>query len=518
MKIIIDPRRVLFTRDAMIYGHFLEHFHRQIYGGVYDPGNPLSDEDGFRKDVLEALRHIQVPVIRWPGGCYVSAYHWKNGVGLKRVPSFDKAWRVEESNAFGTDEFVKLCRKIGCEPYICTNAGSGSEEEMSDWVEYCNLPSEGQYARARVENGSAQPHRVKYWSVGNENYLDGEIGSKTPEQWGYFVKESAKMMKRVDPGIQLSAAAIADVDWNVRLLKTAGRWLNWISVHGYWDGLWQDNTPANYEQSMAQTADLDRDVRKVRGLLNAFGLEKQIRIAYDEWNLRGWHHPRVDTAPLEDRSFLEERDKNDDNSTYTMADAVFSACFLNMLLRNADIVGMANYAPTVNTRGLLFTHEKGIVRRTTYYVFELYTRLMGEEILDSYSSQAPLLTAHDRFGKACTVEQIDIVATRRKTDGSLAVSLVNKHPAENSHVTISGLPAGRDKELWVLTGPSPDAYNDIGSEQVKPMRIDARVTETEEDLSVSLPPCSVCVLLIKQGVMNAGQASLCYAHGSINMK
>ena len=118
MRADINPNRVLFSGDRMLYGHFLEHFHRQIYGGVYDPGNPLSDEDGFRTDVIEALKEIRTPVIRWPGGCFVSAYHWEHGVGKHRIPSYDKAWRVEESNRFGTDEFISLCRKIGCEPYI----------------------------------------------------------------------------------------------------------------------------------------------------------------------------------------------------------------------------------------------------------------------------------------------------------------------------------------------------------------------------------------------------------------
>ena len=494
MKVNLQPERVLFSRNCMIYGHFLEHFHRQIYGGVYDPGNPLSDEDGFRTDVIQALKEIQAPVIRWPGGCYVSAYHWENGVGKHRIPSYDKAWRVEESNRFGTDEFVRLCRKIGCEPYICTNAGSGGPEEMSNWVEYCNLPGEGQYARKRAEGGHPEPYGVKYWSVGNENYLDGEIGSKTPEQWGPFVREAAKMMKRVDPGIQLSAAAIADVDWNVHLLKSAGKWMNWISIHGYWDELWQENKPASYEQCISRTDDLDRDVRRIRGLLNAFGLEKQIRIAYDEWNLRGWHHPGVDSAPLGDRVFLDARDKNDDNSTYTMADAVFSACFLNMLLRNADIVGMANFAPTVNTRGMIFTHQNGIVLRPTYYVFKMYTQMMGDEVIDCYQQDNPVMQAKDRFGRECNFGQVDVMATRRSSDGTIAVSLVNKHPCESVRVTLNGLHAGKTT-LHVLTGKNGDAYNDIGLEGVRIQeRNDLIAGDKDDGLLADLPPCSVSVL------------------------
>ncbi|MBQ6564086.1 MAG: alpha-N-arabinofuranosidase, partial [Clostridia bacterium] len=148
-------------RSEMLYGHFIEHFHRQIYGGVYDPGSPFSDEDGFRTDVLEAMRQIHVPILRWPGGCFVSSYHWKKAVGPERTPFFDKAWRVEDSNSFGTNEYVRLCRKVGCEPYICTNAGTGTAEEMSDWLEYCNLPSEGEYARLRIAHGFPEPHHVR---------------------------------------------------------------------------------------------------------------------------------------------------------------------------------------------------------------------------------------------------------------------------------------------------------------------------------------------------------------------
>ena len=230
MNGVINANRTLGRRDPMIYGHFIEHFHRQIYGGVYDPGNPLSDAEGFRQDVLEAMRRIHVPVLRWPGGCFVSSYHWKKAVGRRRTPFFDKAWRVEDPNDFGTDEYVALCRKIGCEPYICTNAGTGTAEEMSDWVEYCNLDHEGEFAKWRIANGHEKPFGVKYWSIGNENYGGWEIGAKSAQEWGRLVLESAKMMKHVDPTIELTAAALTDLDWNVNLLKNCGERLDWISI------------------------------------------------------------------------------------------------------------------------------------------------------------------------------------------------------------------------------------------------------------------------------------------------
>ncbi|MBQ8716285.1 MAG: alpha-N-arabinofuranosidase, partial [Clostridia bacterium] len=150
MKCYLNAERVIGTVNPMIYGHFAEHFHRQIYGGIYDPTSRFADEDGFRTDVLEAMRNIKVPILRWPGGCFVSSYNWKKAVGEGRVAVFDKSWRIEDPNTFGTDEYVKLCRKIGCEPYICTNAGTGTAEEMSDWVEYCNLKNEGEFAKWRI--------------------------------------------------------------------------------------------------------------------------------------------------------------------------------------------------------------------------------------------------------------------------------------------------------------------------------------------------------------------------------
>jgi alpha-N-arabinofuranosidase len=192
--------------SPMIFGGFLEHFDRQIYGGVFDPGSPLSDKDGFRKDVVAALKELKTPVVRWPGGCYVSGYRWEKGVGKDRRPTDDMAWGVIEPNTFGTDEFVRLSRLAGWEPYICNNAGNGTVEEMRNWVEYCNGRS-GKYAEMRKENGHAGPQHVTLWSIGNENYGPWEIGHKRIEQWAPFVRDAAKAMKAADPQIKLSAAA-----------------------------------------------------------------------------------------------------------------------------------------------------------------------------------------------------------------------------------------------------------------------------------------------------------------------
>jgi alpha-N-arabinofuranosidase len=492
MKIRIDTSRVLGKRDRMIYGHFIEHFHRQIYGGIFDPGNPLSDGDGFRIDVIEALKRIQSPVMRWPGGCFVSAWHWKDAVGPVRTPSFDKAWRVEEPNTFGTDEYIALCRKLDCEPYICTNAGSGGNEEMSDWVEYCNLKNEGQWAKLRIQNRQAEPYGVKYWSIGNENYLGGEIGAKSAAEWGRLVCESSKMMKRVDPSIELSAAALADLDWNINLLRSAGERLSWISIHQYWDGLWQKNDYADYNACMAFTNSLDSQVKKVRGLLAAMDLDTKIRIAFDEWNLRGWHHPNVATG-RNPEDYIKPRDLNDENSRYTMADAVFTACFLNMANRNCDIIGMANFAPSVNTRGLIYTHEKGIVLRSTYHVFDMYVNELGENVLDTFAPENPVLKVNSKEGTPGETSALDLLATL-DSGGSIVIAAVNKDPALKHDIRpefSAGEKPGR-YSIKTLEGKSLDSYNDIDRAEAIPGN--AVEHEYKAGDAIPLPPHSVNIL------------------------
>ena len=476
MTITFSPRQALGQADRMLYGHFLEHFHRQVYGGVYDPDSPMADADGFRTDVIEALRRIKTPIIRWPGGCYVSAYDWRAGVGRNRHATYDKAWRVEESNAFGTDEFVALCRKIGCEPYICTNAGTQNACDMSDWVEYCNLQSMGKYAAWRRENGHPEPFGVKFWSIGNENWGGHEIGSKDADEWSRLVRESAKMMLRVDPTIQLSAASIANLDWNVELLRRAGCFLDWISIHGYWDGSPDGIHHSSYDQVMLKTGeDLNRDIDRVRAYLTAFGLEKKIKIAYDEWNLRGWFHPNVMNIPerdilrQEDEAFYRDRvigprNMNDRNSTYTMADAVFSAVFLNTCLRNCDLVKMACFSPAVNTRGAIFTYKEGLVLRPQYFVFELYANLLGDTVLDAWTEDVKTISG-ELGGEKRTVDAADVSVTR--TEKGYAIAAINKDPKNGETLEMRILDdTVREMRVSSVVGASPDAFNDIDRNEV----------------------------------------------------
>ncbi|WP_058306392.1 alpha-L-arabinofuranosidase C-terminal domain-containing protein [Gracilibacillus massiliensis] len=497
VKITINQNRTLGKRDKMIYGHFIEHFHRQIYNGIYDPDSPLSDQDGFRTDIIEAMRKIQVPILRWPGGCFVSSYHWKDAVGEDRKPFFDKAWRVEDPNTFGTDEFIKLCEKIGSEPYICTNAGTGTAEEMSDWVEYCNLEDEGQYAKWRIQNGHQEPFNVKYWSIGNENYGSWEIGAKSAEEWGRLVLESAKMMKHADPKVELSAAALPNVDWNVNLLKHCGEFLDWISIHEYWDMVPEVNDLADYEASIAFTQHIDHAVTEVRGLLQAMKLDKKIKIAFDEWNLRSWHHPNVHTIKqgIDKKDYIDPRDKNDDNSQYTMADAVFTASFLNAMNRNCDIVGMANFAPILNTRGCIYSHDEGIVLRSTYHVFDLYVNYLGDTIIDSWSEEVPTMSVQNKSGTELELESLDILATKWSDQTGIALAVVNKDPVNHQKIKLS-LPAnGNQVTLFCISGETKDSYNDVDREEVAIYQ--EALGDFENDMEIEVKPHSVNIIQIR---------------------
>lgn len=487
----INPARRIGQRSPLLYGHFIEHFHRQIYDGIYQPGHPLSDEDGFRTDILEAMRRIKVPIMRWPGGCFVSAYHWKDAVGPQRNPMFDKAWRVEDPNTFGTDEFIKMCRKIGCEPYICTNAGTGTAEEMSDWVEYCNLETEGKYAKWRIANGSEAPHNVKYWSIGNENYGHWEIGAKTAEEWGCLVRESAKMMRHVDPTAELSAAALSDPSWNLNLLKLCGENLDWISIHEYWDMMPEVNAPSAYEQCMAFTDRIDHSVHEVRGMLAALKLDGRIKIAFDEWNLRSWHHPNVHTIRqgVGKDSYLTPRDKNDINSTYTMADAVFTACFLNAMHRHCDIVGMANFAPILNTRGCIYSHDKGIVLRSTYHVFDLYVNHLGDTVVDLWPEEKlPTMTVTHKQGHSVTIDSLDLLATTFSDKPGMAIAAVNKEP-ETVQTIVLPLTGCTQVILHTINGESKDSYNDVDHDGVTTTV--ANLGTHENRVEIRLEPHSV---------------------------
>ncbi len=490
--VTVDTTRPGVPYSPMLFGGFLEHFDGQVYGGVFEPGSPLANERGFRKDVIAALKELKLSVVRWPGGCFASGYHWRDGVGKNRQPVNDMVWGVPDPNTFGTDEFVDWCRRVGCEPYICTNAGNGTPEEMKEWVEYCNRPG-GRDDPVRVAKQPAGPLNVRYWSIGNENWGGHEIGARTPQEWGPQVLRSAQMMRAVDPGLTLLAAATPNRDWTLPLLKTAGKQLDDVAIHAYWLPCWGENLTPDYLTCILLSEGPETTISHVIDLLEEAGHRGRVKIAFDEWNLRGWHHPGFPRKQMSDFrdpavvQLIRARDKNAIASQYTMADALFSASFLNACLRHAEDVGMANIAPIVNTRGPLFVHPKGLVKRTTFHVLAMYANLLGEKVGLAQVASASL----EHAGR--TVPAVETIATSDREGRKWRVVLVNRHPSEPLDCLLKfGAKAldGRYRAT-LLAGDSPSAYNDVDHpDRVVPRTVSLSFTMGH----AALPPHSLTIL------------------------
>ena len=293
IKVDIERQKGEIARN--IYGNFVEHLGRCIYGGLYEPGSPLSDEKGYRRDVLEATRALRTSLVRWPGGNFVSGYHWEDGIGPQagRPTRIDLAWGFRESNAFGTDEFVEWCRRAATEPYFCVNLGTGTMDEARNWVEYCNVEKGTYWSDLRRRNGYEKPHKVKYWALGNE--MDGpwQMGHKTAAEYGRAACEAGKMMKWVDPSIELVACGSSSSEmptfgsWEYEMLDECYDTIDYVSLHRYYGNPTND-TPGFLARSM----DLDAFIKTVVSICDAVGgkkhSKKKLNLSFDEWNV--WYH------------------------------------------------------------------------------------------------------------------------------------------------------------------------------------------------------------------------------------
>ena len=292
------------------------------------------------------------------------------------------------------------------------------------------------------------------------------------------------MMLRADPSIHLLAAALPNADWTLPLLREAGRYLSYVSVHQYWERLAETNAPSDYATCMMFTEGPERLIRTTESIIEVAGLRGNVAIAFDEWNLRGWHHPSLNGALFAD---VASRDKNDINATYTMADALFSACFLNACLRHCQSVQMACMAPVVNARGPLFVHSKGIVKRTTFHVLAMYANLLERNVASAWIDSDPFVHG----GKS--VPSLDAVVTCDDAMKKWRLALVNRHPELDLACTLTfgDVGLGNRCAMTVLSGDSPDAYNDVDAPgRVAPVKVQQQLTNDV----ISLPPHSVMIL------------------------
>lgn len=481
--IIINANRSLGTINKNIYGHFSEHLGRCIYGGL------ANDDGSLRADVVAALKELHVPVLRWPGGCFADTYHWRDGIGPKeqRKTIVNTNWGgVTEDNAFGTHEFMALCRELGCEPYISGNVGSGTVQEFSDWVEYCNMPGRSPMADLRRENGQEEPFNVRYWGIGNETWGGG--GNMRPEFYADLCRQYSSFIRGYDPAVNpykiACGASEDDYRWTRTVVESAGSTIDAISLHYYtipgdnWGvkGSATDFGPQEYYHTLFRTLWMDELIENHSRIVRRFAKGRPIGLAVDEWGT--WYDVEPGTNP----GFLYQQN--------TIRDALVAAINLNIFNNHCDTVVMANIAQMVNVlQAMVLTDGDKLLLTPTYHVFRMYRDHQDAAQLETYAETSLLNTAEE------PVPDLHVSASR-SADGTLLLTAANlcADEARPVDVLLSGLKAA-GVEAEVLAGV-PAAHNTFDAPgAVAPAPLEARLTAT--GFAATLPPCSVAAFRVK---------------------
>lgn len=462
-RIRIDARRAIGTVDRRIFSGFVEHLGRCIYGGLYEPGSPYADDFGFRRDVASALKQLGPPVLRWPGGNFVSNYHWVDGIGpvQDRPVRMDLAWFLTEPNLVGTDEFLRWCEREGYEPYLCINMGSGTLDEAQGWVEYCNGTKGTYWADKRRENGHEEPYDVRYWALGNEMYGDYQVGQLSAEQYVEKARSFAKVMKRTDPSIQLVACGQNGwSEWDVTVLEGLAELVDFHSIHIY-------TGSADHWVNVLAPHQAERALRAMRSTIETVryrqGIEHPIKVAYDEWNV--WYRYTEGLREPSDQPPLEEH--------YDLSDALAVATYLNIFVRNCDVVGMANLAQMVNVIAPIFTRPEGLFLQTIYHPIRLLSAATREVALDVFVDGP----THDLVERPEDLhwlwpqpvadlgpfQVLDVAATRDADWSGMTISVVNRHPdaATVTEVVLRDVTAVGTATIRTVTHDDLTASNDF---------------------------------------------------------
>ena len=382
-KLIINPHNRKGKINKEIYGHFSEHLGRCIYEGIYVGENSkIPNVNGMRIDVVEALKEIKIPVLRWPGGCFADEYHWMDGIGAKenRKKMINTHWGgVVEDNSFGTHEFMELCRQLQCEPYINGNVGSGTVQEMSEWVEYLTFDGISPMAELRKQNGHAEPWKVKYFGVGNENWGCG--GNMTPEFYGNMYRRYQTYCRNYGDNKLYKIACgpnVDDYNWTEGIMKTATGFMDAISLHYYTHpGGWLNKGPATgfdketWYISMNKTLYMEELINRHIDIINKYDPDKKVDLIVDEWG--GWYDVEPGTNP----GFLYQQN--------TMRDALIAGINLNIFNKHCDRIKMANIAQVVNVlQSVILTEGDKMILTPTYHVFNMYKNHQEAQLVDSY--------------------------------------------------------------------------------------------------------------------------------------
>ena len=479
------------TINRNIYGHFAEHLGRLVYDGIWvGPGSVIPNTRGIRNDVVAALKSLNVPVLRWPGGCFADEYHWRDGVGLrdKRPRRINTSWGgVVETNAFGTHEFMDLCELIGADPYISGNVGSGTPQEMMDWVEYMTSDSDSELANLRRRNGREKPWKVPYFGVGNESWGCG--GNMRPEYYADEYRRFATFVKNYSGNrVQKigSGANAEDYNWTEVLMSRAGRQMQGLSVHYYTlpTGNWQKKGSATqfgeaeWHATLLRTLHMDELIRKHGEIMDKHDPEKRVGMMVDEWGT--WY----DVEPGTPGSGLYQQN--------SIRDAVVAAVNLNIFHQHSDRVKMANIAQAVNVlQAVILTDKERMILTPTYHIFEMYKVHQSATLIP-----IELAAPEYRLGQA-TVPALHASASRDQA-GKLHLSLVNLDPNRVAQVSLRvGGAAAKNVNGRVLTAPAVNTVNTFDKpDTVKPAPFTGIQVQGEQ-ITLSLPSKSVVVLEIQ---------------------
>lgn len=487
-KLVVHAEKPGPKIDRNIYGHFAEHLGHCIYEGFWvGPDSRIPNTRGIRNDLVDALRKIRIPNLRWPGGCFADEYHWRDGIGPReqRPTMINTHWGgVTENNAFGTHEFFDLCEQLGCAPYVCGNLGSGTIQEMSQWVEYITFPGVSPMAALRGRNGREAAWKLPYFGVGNESWGCG--GNMTAEFYADQYKRYATFAKN-NPGNRLYKIACGpnggDYHWTEVMMREAGRHMDGLSLH-YYCGTGRKSRSAtafaeiDWIHLLRSALKMDELVTRHAEIMDKYDRDRRIGLIVDEWG--AWHAVEPGTNP----GFLHQQN--------SLRDALVAAVTLNIFNRHADRVRMANIAQTINVlQAVALTREAQLVLTPTYHVFEMYVPHHDAVLLPSE------MTCADYALEDCRIPSLDASASRAG-DGSIAITLANLDPNRPRELAVE-LAGAKAKSVSgrILTADAMNACNTFDrSDRVQPAPFDgARISDA--GLAVVLPARSVVTLRVE---------------------
>lgn len=420
--LITDRYFIIGEVDKRIYGSFVEHLGRCVYEGIYQPSQATADEQGFRRDVLDLINQLNVPIVRYPGGNFVSGYHWEDGIGAKESRPIrpDLAWGVIETNEFGLDEFIDWCKKANSAPMMAVNLGTRGVDDAKNILEYCNFKGGTYYSDLRIKNGHKEPHNIKLWCLGNE--MDGpwQIGHKTAYEYGRLASETGRVMKLLDPTIETVACGSSAWHlpwfgkWESEMLAECYDEVDYVSLHQYYNNVANDT-----KEFLANSTAMDNFISEVISLCDAEkakkNSKKKLNLSFDEWNV--WYHSHEQDAALEKWSKAPHQLED----VYNFEDALLVGSMLITLLRHADRVKIACLAQLVNVIAPIMTSHTGAWKQTIFYPFA-YTSQYGRGTVLNTIIKAPTYETKT-LGDVSVLDAVTIVNDEAQT---VAIFAVNK--------------------------------------------------------------------------------------------